>query len=34
MTDLQVVFLQGNDARNGWARLVKRYPARARGVGT
>lgn len=33
MTELRVVFLQGSDARKGWMRLVKRYPARARKVG-
>lgn len=30
MPDLRVVLLQGNDARNGWARLVQRNPSRAR----
>lgn len=30
MSQLRVVFLQGNDARNGWARLVKRHPDKAR----
>lgn len=30
MIELRVVFLQGNEARNGWARLAKRYPDRAR----
>ncbi|GAA4989048.1 uracil-DNA glycosylase [Pseudonocardia tropica] len=34
MTNLRAVFLQGNDARNGWSRLVKRYPDRARKVET
>jgi hypothetical protein len=32
MPELSVVFLQGNDARSGWARLVKRYPMQARKV--
>lgn len=31
---VRVVYLQGNDARNGWARLVKRYPERATRVET
>jgi len=34
LTKVRAVFLQGNDARNGWARLAKRYPARARRAGT
>jgi hypothetical protein len=34
MPEVRVVFLQGNHARDSWARLTKRHPARARRVET
>lgn len=34
MPNLRAVLLQGKDAQNGWARLVRRHPSRARRVGS